>query len=196
VRTSRKVAVVGGIVVVAGVAVALAAGGAYVALGDPLEAGSSWVRGASRDIGIVYEGVPQYQVSFAADGDFRWGVEVRNPLAVPVTIRGLRPTLSELAPLVVHEELRLTGSGAASLEPADLRPFEPVELGPGGRVFLVVREQFAACEPAHASWAPGSGVVRDTLPLDVSVLGMTRSTDVRLPFATLYSAPPGACAPA
>ncbi len=42
---------------------------------------------------------------------------------------------------------------------------------------------------------PGSGVVRDTLPLDVSVLGIPRSADVTLPFAILYSSPPGDCPP-
>jgi hypothetical protein len=195
VSTRRKAGIVGGLVAVV-LAVALVAGGAYAALAEPLEAGSSWVQAAeSRDTGIGYEGVPQFQVPFEADGEILWGIGVRNPLLVPVTIRGIRPLLSELAPLVVGEELRLNREDAPSLEPADLRPFEPVELPPGGSVFLVVREQLAACEPAHEAWSPGSGLVRDMLPLDVSVLGIPRSAEVTLPFAILYSAPKGDCPP-
>lgn len=194
--TRRRVAIVGG-VAAAVVAVALVAGGAYAALAQPLEAGSSWVQAAeSRDTGIGYEGVPQFQVPFESEREVLWGIAVENPLLVPVTIRGIRPLLSELAPLVVGEELRLTRGDVPSLEPADLRPFEPVEVPPGGSVFLVVREQLAACEPAHEMWMPGSGVVRETLPLDVSVLGISRSAEVALPFGILYSAPPGDCPPA
>lgn len=189
----RKAGIVGGIVALI-LVVILVAGGAYATQAQPLETGSSWVQTVEiRDTGIVYEGIQQFQVPFEADGEIHWGIEVRNLLAVPVVIRGIRPLLSELAPLVVGEELRLTREDEPSLEPAGLRPFEPVELAPGGRAFLVVREQLAACEPAHESWMPGSGVVRDTLPLDVSVLGIPRSADVTLPFAILYSSPPGDC---
>jgi hypothetical protein len=196
VSTRRKAGIVGG-VVAAVLAVALVAGGAYAALAEPLEAGSSWVQAAeSRDTGIGYEGVPQFQVPFEAGREVLWGIEVRNPLLVPVTIRGIRPLMSELAPLVVAEELRLTRDDVPSLEAADLRPFEPVAVPPGGRVFLVVREQLAACGPAHEAWSPGSGLVRDMLPLDVSVLGIERSAEVTLPFGILYSAPPGDCPPA
>jgi hypothetical protein len=189
----RAAALIAGILAVVALAVAVA-GAAYVTQATPLEAGSvyAWPVG-SRDTGIGYEGVQQFQMPFEADGEILWGTEVRNPLAVPVAIQGMRPLLSTLAPLVVAEELRLTGGDDPSLEPRDLRAFEPVELAPGGRVFLVVREQFAACEPAHESFMPGSGYVRETLPLDVTVLGLGRTAEVALPFQILYSAPPGDC---
>jgi hypothetical protein len=195
VTRQRAAALVAGILAIAVLGAAVA-GGIYVTQAEPLEAGGvyAWPVG-SRDTGIGDEGVPQFQVSFAAEAEILWGIEVRNPLLVPVTIRGIRPLLSELAPLVVAEELRLTGEVEPSLEPGDLRLFEPVELAPGGRVFLVVREQFAACEPAHESHIPGSGYVRETLPLDVSVLGIPRTAEVTLPFGILYSAPPGDCPP-
>jgi hypothetical protein len=65
----------------------------------------------------------------------------------------------------------------------------------GGEVAtIVVREQLAACAEAHDAWSPGSGLVRSTLPLDVSVLGVPRTAEVDLRFAIIYSAPPGDCA--
>jgi hypothetical protein len=190
--TRRKAVIGGGVAIV--LAAVLVAGGVFVTQAAPLAVGDRWgppVGG--RDTGVGYEGSPQFQVPYAEDGEILWGVELVNPLPVPVTIRGIRPLLSDLQPLVVSEELRRTTPGTESLAPDDLSPFEPVELSPGERVFLVVREQFAACEPAHESWLPGGGVGRTTLPLDLAVLGVSRSFDVPLPFGIFYSAPPGDC---
>jgi hypothetical protein len=189
----RAAALVAGVLAIM-VAVAAVAGGAYVTQATPLDVGNAWAPPlVGRDTGFGYEGRKQYQVAYNEDAEIAWGVEVRNPLAVPVTVRALRPAFADLVPLVTGEELRLTRNGEASLAPADLRPFEPVELAPGERAFLVVREQFADCEAAHAAWLPGGGVVRSTLPLDVAVLSVSRTVELELPFTVLYSAPPGDC---
>jgi hypothetical protein len=189
----RTTALVAGILVVVVLVIAVA-GAAYVTQSAPLEVGSSWAAPpAARDIGVGYEGRKQFQVAFDEDAEIVWGVEVRNPLAVPVTVRGLRPAFDDIVPLVTGEELLLGRVGEASLEPGDLRAFEPVDLGPGERAFLVVREGYAVCEEARAAWAPGGGVVRSTLPLEVAVLAIQRSIDLELPFDVLYSSPPGDC---
>lgn len=189
----RTTAFVAGIAAIVVLPVAVA-GAVYVTQSAPLEVGNAWnPPPAARDIGVGYEGRKQFQVAFDEDAEITWGVEVRNPLAVTVTVRALRPAFDDIVPLVTGEELWLTRDGAASIEPGDLRPFEPVELAPGERVFLVVREGFASCEEAHAAWVPGGGVVRSTLPLDGAVLGVPRSLDLELPFDVLYSSPPGDC---
>jgi hypothetical protein len=189
----RAVLLVAGLVTVAVVTVAVV-GGVYLAQAAPLELGNAWnPPPIARDIGVGYEGRKQYQVAFDEDAEITWGVEVRNPLAVPVTIRAIQPAFDDIVPLVTGEELWLTQDGAASIEPDDLRPFEPVELAPGERVFLVVRERFASCEAARAAWVPGGGVVRSTLRLEVAPLGVPRTIDLELPFDVLYSSPPGEC---
>lgn len=189
----RAAALAAGIVAIVVLVVAVA-GAAYVTQSAPLELGNAWSPPlAGRDTGFGYEGRKQYQVAFDEDAEITWGVEVRNPLAVPVTIRAVRSAFDDVVPLVTSEEPWLTRDGGASIEPADLRAFEPVELAPGERAFLVVREQFADCETVHAAWAPGGGVVRSTLPLDVAVLGVARTLDLDLPFDILYSSPPGDC---
>lgn len=191
-RRSAMALVAGVLVIVVGAAVI--AGGVYVTQATPLEVGNAWAAPLiGRDTGFGYEGRKQYQVSYDADAEIAWGVEVRNPLAMPVTIRALRPAFADIVPLVTGEELRLTRDGVASIEPADLRPFEPVELAPGERVFLVVREAFAECEAAHSAWLPGGGAVRSTLPLEVAVAGIPRNLALELPFGVLYSSPPGEC---
>lgn len=181
---------VGGVVVAVG-----AAAVGYAALADPVEY-ASFVAAPTggRDTGVPNEGRMQYQVPYADGGEVAWAIRVRNPLLVPVTITGVHPSLSELAPLVASEELRRPGTDPISLAPEDLRPFEPVELAPGEVATIVVREQLAACAEAHEAWSPGSGLVRSTLPLDVSVLGVPRTAEVDLRFAIIYSAPPGDCA--
>ncbi len=173
----------------------LVGAGAYRSLAVPLDSGSVWIKPVNSDVSTTDHGEEQYAVPFAAGAEIRWGIEVHNPLIVPVTIDGIRPSVSTLAPLITDERLWLSGTQSPAAGIADLRPFEPVELPPDGRVFLVVTERFVDCAAANESWMPGGSLGRSTLPLDVTVLGLSRTAEVAFPWTILYQAPPGACPP-
>lgn len=164
--------------------------GAYAATAEPLVFHGSWA-GPGGDATPV-EDAPdrqRYSLPFVAGGRIAWGVEIRNTLLVPVTIRGLQAFAGDLAPLATAEELHLLRTDFVSVAPDDLRPFASLELAPGQAVFLAITAQFVDCASARQHWSPGSALVQDDLRLDVGVLGLPRLARVALPFSLRFQAP-------
>ncbi len=185
--TTRRRLVLGGLTMVLAV---VAAAGVYATALDPLEYGGG---------GVVAAGVQadepdemarfRYDFRFVPRGPIRWGIDVRNAMLVPVTIRGLHADADLQSTLVTDPTLHLVTGNAMQVEA--LRPFAPVELAPGEGVFLAVTEHFTDCAAAQERWIAGSALVRQDLWFEVSVIGFSRLARVPLPFDLAYDAPGG-----
>jgi hypothetical protein len=131
----------------------------------------------------------RYDFQFVPLGPIRWGMDVRNPMLVPVTIRGLHADADEPPTLVTDLTLHLLAGEVMAVD--QLLPFAPVELAPGEGVFLAMSERFTDCASAQEQWISGSAFVRQDLWFEVSVMGLPRLARVSLPFDLAYDAPGG-----
>lgn len=91
-----------------------------------------------------------FQFRFVDGGRIAWGIDVRNNLLIPVTIRGLNPDVAGFNSLTTDRQLNLSRSDAIGVSPDELRPFEAVELAPNQHVFVAVTEVFTDCRTARA----------------------------------------------
>lgn len=176
--------------VVLAIAVVVTAGLALRAWSEePLAVGSWAVSGAEKAEPQAFPGQQVYEFRFVEHSEIMWGVEVRNVLGVPVTIRGLNSVLRGTNAFLVGEDLQLPSGTGIGFEPEMLRPFSPVELAPDERVFLMVSQRFTDCAWARERWDPGTGLVLEELRLDVTVLGIPKVSHVALPFNLSFRAP-------
>jgi hypothetical protein len=166
----------------------VASAGVYAASVDPLEPGAGGVV-----LGEVQTDDPgatgrfRHGIRFVPLGPVRWGFGVRNPLLVPVTIRGLDADADLHSTLVTDTTLHLVDGEI--MAPDRLRPFAPIQLGPGEEVFLAVSEHFTDCAWAQERWIAGSALIRQDIVFEVDVLGIPRFAHVPLPFELSYAAP-------
>lgn len=172
----------------------VAAVGVYASVADPLGPGTGGVVAGGLQAEDPDEtGRFRYDFRFVPREPIRWGIDVRNPLLVPVTIRGLHAD-AELPPTLVTDlTLHLLATDSMGVEPDQLRPFAPIEVAPGEEVFLAMSERFTDCALAHERWIPGSALIRQELWLEVGVMGLPRLARVPLPFDLAYDAPDGEC---
>jgi hypothetical protein len=162
----------------------------YLSSVEPLAVGSSWATsGAERREPRYFEVEPAYEFRFVELGEVQWGVEVRNTLALPVTIRGLHPVLRDTNAFVVEKEIQLLSGSSVGFEPHLLRPFSSVELTPNETVFLMMSNRFLTCEWAEEHFDPGTGVGLEELRLDVTVLGVPKVAHIALPFQLAFKGP-------
>ncbi len=162
--------------------------GWYGLIAEPLVyGGSGFITSGDQVTDPSAPGATRYVFHFVPSGPITWGLSIRNTLLVPVTIRGLH-TGSAGAALVTDEALHLDPDG--SVPPEQLKAFAPIELAPGQATFLAVTARFADCASAQRNWSPGSALVQDELPLDVTVLGIPRVARVGLSYwGVAYDAP-------
>jgi hypothetical protein len=145
---------------------------------EPLGPGGVWyAQGFSypQSSPARFTGFPPRQVmvaDYAANGTILFGFGVRNATLVPVTITDLanwwngRFILRRVS--VGHEEV---GSSASA------RPL-PFTLAPGQQTILVVTAQFQNCR----YWPGGGSTFFDSLPVDVTMLGVSRRMNFPLPY--------------
>lgn len=186
-RRVRRRLVFGGLMVVLAL---VAAAGVYATATDPLEYGGGGVVAAGEqaehpDAMARF----RYDFRFVPLGPIRWGIDVRNAMLVPVTIRGLHADADLQSTLVTDPTLHLVAGNVMQVEA--LRPFAPVALEPGEAAFLAMTEHFIGCARAQERWIAGSALVRQDLWFEVSVVGLPRLARVPLPFDLAYDAPDG-----
>lgn len=116
---------------------------------------------------------PRYLYRVQPDEPYWWLESVRNDGPLPVTLLG-RPDM-DLHPSPFGLAL-LRDPAVLSAEPANLRAFEPVLLGPGATVTVAFTTQGERCaDPAGSS---GWGRYMTAHPLIYDVLGWRREGDV------------------
>lgn len=111
---------------------------------------------------------------------FRVLLTVTNVSAVPVTLRGLDPSLNDIhSPVAKFVGLGLLAD-PQEINPAAAVAFRPVELAPDGHVDVVVLLDAGPCatEPGQDVGSTG----RDYVPFVSSALGWERTTRVEMPF--------------
>jgi hypothetical protein len=97
-----------------------------------------------------------------------------------VTVTGLEPARPGAAPWIGPVALLATTSAAASADPSELAPFEPLRLAPGDNALVVVRFGLR-CRGANAG---SPDVWADSVRLRYRYMStFTRAQTVRLPFA-------------
>jgi hypothetical protein len=108
---------------------------------------------------------PRYLYRVQPGERYWWLETIRNDGPLPVTLLGRRATDIQPSPIGLG---LLRDPSVLSADPANLRPFEPVVLGPGATVTVAVVQEADACaDPAGSSawgrYAMGSPFVYDVL---------------------------------
>ncbi len=180
-RTAAAIA--GGVVVVA----AVAAVGVFVWLGAyaPLEGlDSGFAPGPG--IGAVVQpvtgslGRPVYFPTLRHRRSFDTAITLHNKGRFAVTVSGLDEPPPGATPWIGATALLATTSATASVDPAELVPFQRLQLAPGDDAIVVVRFGMRCAGATSAT----PDVYADRVRLRYSYLSLfTRTQTVRLPFA-------------
>jgi len=149
-------------------------------------AGLGYVQGPpATEEPIFDEGPPTRTFAPGPDGFLSFGFDVHNVGPLPITIVGIAPTGDGMAwgRVTSAALLREPSLIPAGLNPADLRPFVPVDLATGESTFMVVAGQTTACAlgPTDDIANANGGAVVGYVDVVYEMLGVRRVTRIQTP---------------
>jgi hypothetical protein len=149
-------------------------------------AGLGYVQGPpATEEPIFDEGPPTRMFAPGPNGFLSFGFDVHNIGPLPITIVGIAPTDDGMAwgrvpsAALLREPSLIPGG----LNPADLRPFVPVNVAPGESTFIVVAGQTTACAlgPTDDIANANGGAVVGYVDVVYEMLGVRRVTRIQTP---------------
>lgn len=132
---------------------------------------------------------------FHADTSYYTLFSLRNQGALAVRILGLDPNgVLGLIPSIEPAELLFANPADdphATVGWQSAAPFTDAVVEPNAELALWIRWQIGACDPSTPSpYAQDSGIARSSIPLQWSILGITRSTTIDLGYSVEFHVTP------